>query len=397
MLGGDYDAENYNKLMEVKKIINIHTDSKFIHGSEMFDIEEITENVIIYVGKRNDLGSSEEISVVEDSMFGINECLSICKDADIVVVWGLSTFHRYVLSKLPQNIIIIWRLLGYEFYSKHIFDFVSEKTKEVLLSANNKQKLRARFPLLYNVRNYFKRQSGNIKRKKNGLYSIIKINEAIENVDYIITLCKDEYILLKSYYKKFPEFLQIPYRNRGEFNNVEKKKRIILGNSGSYWNNHIDVIDRIPKSEIESDYNIDLLFSYGTADYYKQVIYSRIQQSNNVRLVETFMSIDEFEAYYNETLALVINSYRQHAMGNVFTALYRGTRVYLNKKNIMFSWLKKEGFIIYSVDEFYADYKNNEIVFSEVEAKHNIDTFKNLTTKYSVGDFQNKILNIIKK
>jgi dTDP-N-acetylfucosamine:lipid II N-acetylfucosaminyltransferase len=95
---------------------------------------------------------------------------------------------------------------------------------------------------------------------------------------------------------------------------------------------------------------------------------------------------EEFNNLYLDTIALVINGYRQMAMGNIFEAFKNGTKVYLNEKNIILKWLREEGFLLSSIDDFAFDLKNELIELNENEITHNQNQLIKLASKYSQKD-----------
>src|SRR5690606_40162359 len=73
-----------------------------------------------------------------------------------------------------------------------------------------------------------------------------------------------------------------------------------------------------------------------------------------------FLSIEKFREIYKTTAALVINSYRQHALGNIFTALLYGVKIYLNPKSSTYPWLKQLGFQVFDINQLITDIRSEE-------------------------------------
>src|SRR5690606_10843771 len=116
------------------------------------------------------------------------------------------------------------------------------------------------------------------------------------------------------------------------FDLSNKMEEIIVGNSKHVWNNHLDVFRIIKKSKRFDNYKFNLFFNYGVDNDYTEKVRNEANQNSFV-LIEDFLDIQEFSRVYNTATALVINSYRQHALGNIFTAILNGSKVYLNKKS----------------------------------------------------------------
>ena len=106
---------------------------------------------------------------------------------------------------------------------------------------------------------------------------------------------------------------------------------------------------------------------------------------------------DEFEATYTQAEALVINSYRQHAVGNIITAIKYGCKIYLNKRSSTYHWLVSKGFLINEVDNLKNDIESGNIKLSVEEQQHNLDCFVKAVKDYSVEDFVNNVVTILEE
>ena len=102
--------------------------------------------------------------------------------------------------------------------------------------------------------------------------------------------------------------------------------------------------------------------------------------------------IEEFRTLYDSAAALVINGYRQMAMGNIMSALAKGVKVYLSSKNCMYSWALNEGFKVFDVNDLAEDIENDNIYLAEEDMAHNKQVYSGLADKYSVQEFLRTIL-----
>lgn len=139
-----------------------------------------------------------------------------------------------------------------------------------------------------------------------------------------------------------------------------------------------------------------MIFSYGGFSHYDEVIKREASKIPDIEFVERFLSISEFEKIYQQASAVIINSYRQMALGNIFIALRTGTKVYLSEKNATFHWLKKKQFIVFSVEhDLLHDLKKNTFLLSKEDAIHNFNSLVELEHNYTVKDFQQEIIRLI--
>jgi dTDP-N-acetylfucosamine:lipid II N-acetylfucosaminyltransferase len=116
-------------------------------------------------------------------------------------------------------------------------------------------------------------------------------------------------------------------------NTASKPYRVIVGNSGTPTNNHIDAIQKISDSGIMADLIIPV--GYGEAayiDFLKRNV--AFYKNGAVEFVDRFMDFDEYVALLVSADALVMNHIRPQGYGNIFMMMYLGKPVFLNERNI---------------------------------------------------------------
>lgn len=374
------------------KIVHIHSDYKFLTESKLFDGNHFENKIIIQNKKRYDGNYGDSALFLSDNLFSLIKVINICRTADIIVLYDLTINKSLLTTFLPKNIIIIWRFFGYELYGKRRELFLSERTKQIDISSRppRKNKLKVIFGRIYNLMKY-------------GGDPDLIIDKAIRRIDYMLVLSAMEYGLLTNYWDYLPKFIQIPFElfNPGKSNLFpssrpkNRKPMIIVGNNRNPYNNHVDIIDIIERSIQKNNYNFILLFNYGNNSGYANHIRELINGKEYYTSMDKFMSKNEYDHFFSGIDALVINSFRQMAMGNIFEALRKGVKVYLNEKNIYLQWLICEGFKVFTIDDFEKDIEINNFLLTDEIAKHNVVQINKLSQKYTIKEFQDKIYQIL--
>ena len=143
------------------------------------------------------------------------------------------------------------------------------------------------------------------------------------------------------------------------------------------------------------DYNYVLFFSYSQySERYSNAVINKVKNYNNIRVINDFLERKKYEEIVGNASAMVINSYRQHGMGNVFYALRNGIKVYLSTKNVMTEWFVKEGFLVWTLEDFMEDISKNNVVLTQEQVEHNVKAYKRLSEKYSVERFHQNLLSL---
>ena len=363
------------------KILHIHTALSFIaQSNKQFDSADF-DNRVILLGEQQPERLSSEIEFYVSSKKGLNAIIELCNAADIVVLYALDYEKSYIANRVNQKTKLLWRFFGTELYSKMPEQMYSAMSSEILKQENT--------PLKQMVRGAKKIMRGNAQQEE-------EFAKAMRRVDYFLGLADDEYDFLKKHWPDLPAFMQIPLAHIGAMEVVEHKQynRVLLGNSRVAYNNHIDVIRLIAAQKQAKNYRFELLFNYGYAPLYADRVKAEAQQLQNINIIEEMMPFEEYQSLFNKMDAFVFNGYRQMAMRAVFESLRNGVKVYLNKKNVILNWLQKEGFLVFSIDDFSYDLKADNISLNPNQITHNSQAFDQLRESFSLSKFWEQLREI---
>jgi len=152
---------------------------------------------------------------------------------------------------------------------------------------------------------------------------------------------------------------------------VEKNESILIGNSSSYNLNTMEVFSFLSKAKINKKILVPL--SYGNKLYRNYILKKgrSLFNSNFSPLLE-LMPLSEYNKFLASCSFLIINSYKQQALGNInFAALY-GAKVFLNDYTSTYIYLKKIGVKIFSIQDLQNNL-NDELftALSDEEANSN--------------------------
>lgn len=366
----------------MKKIIHIHTDYKFLGGSERYHGESF-HNELIILGDKNSVKKKyhKNAYFFEPSVKDLDKILDIVNNADILVIYHLDFFKAPIVNKVDKKIKIIWRFFGSELYSRKLYLYLSLKTKSFYKLKILKKEVKRIFPILFQEeKNFYK---------------------ALRRVDAITCVFKEEYEYLKRHFNYLPRFIPLSLDgiNYSKVINFEleypKKKIVVIGNSRSAFNNHLDILKLLEMHNSNGIINIKFLFNYGPEDAYTHKVREKVNSIENAFLIDSFIPPDEFTNFYGPIAAFVNNSYRQLALGNIILALHKGVKVYLNKKNPTYTWLKKESLYIYEIDDLKEDLERGQISLTKNKIIHNLECLRKLKKYNSKRDFQLQIMELL--
>lgn len=375
------------------KAIHINTDYKFVDNFGRFKGPYFDNTVIgFYSGEEPYTGPYQE-SVKFFNKRDIGQVIELCKTADFVVLYDLDPLKCQIALALPPDIKIAWRFFGHELYNGMRNEILDRQSLDFLLTEQKKHRIK-------NI----------VKDIFRPVYHKLKYGEPFETIfhktflriDYMLVMCTEEHNYLSKYWKNLPDCIPL-YINAGNFGNdwpeidlSKKKKKIILGNSRNITNNHLEMIEMIGGTKKKREYRFQLLFNYGNDGDYANAVKQAIRERPYFEIIEEFIPKEEFKDFYRDVSAMVINSYRQMAMGNLFFALKNGVKVYLNRRNVIMDWLLENGVQVYSTKSLVPDIENNNILLDQSTAWKNLENLNKIYKNYTREDFQKTIYHRVK-
>ena len=382
------------------KIIHIHTDLKFIDESAIFEGPVFENEVIILGDKGGYKGRYQKTAkYLTPSHSNINQLINHCSQVDMVVLYNLCFLKSFIANRLPQHVKIAWRFFGHELYRFDLTEQHSDLTKAMLAPdgfslSDGLKHLKNYIPALRSLRNLFEFRA---------VYDV-EFRKAIKRADLFLWHFPEEYESLKNRWHDLPTYinlptLNLPTLNYGSDNNAPGKKEnlIILGHSKNALNNHFDILKRILSAGNFNTFVFHVPFSYDSETNYSRRFRDAVKDHRNVILSEDFLSLDDYETVFQKAAALVINSYRQKALGSILLALKNGVKVYLNPRNITLSILASRGLLVYPVDQLVDDLENDDIRMQPEDVAHNMAVMDRLWQDNSIALFQQSIQDEINK
>ena len=366
------------------KLIHIHSESKFLMSIDKYK-HELLENSMLILGTKDQTNINYHNTAVffKRADENIDKIAAYISGFDLVIFEELTPFNKKLLMKLPKNVKVSWRFFGYELYSTRLDLMLSEASIKHIdsgLKVRSKKGIRAYYKFL--------------KYKYSYIYHFHKYVKRINNIQ--IT-SKEEYNFIKKHWMFLPKMLLIPIVRNVNYQQLEKKDFFILGNSRNIYNNHLDILDILQHSKNRNGYKAKMFLSYGIEKEYYKAVLSKSLTLSNVETITDFLAKEEFNQIYKEASALVLNCYRQMALGNILAAIENNCKIYLNDKNALKKWLDNSGFFIFSIEDFKRDYETNNLKLDEEQARNNIFQLNKFQERNTIVDFHNQVINVCKK
>lgn len=217
-----------------------------------------------------------------------------------------------------------------------------------------------------------------LRKPKSILSRMLKIcrTKAIKNFYSVSTPISGDKKLLEDYLKKNIRFYKFCYGNESiegipwPSHKSNSEIRVLLGNSATETNCHIEALDLLSKFKDE-EIHIYCPLSYGQESYKEKIIKhgEGIFGDKFVPLV-SFMPREEYLALLGSIDVAVFAHNRQQAMGNILPLIYAGKKVYIKETISSYEYLKSEcGFKITPfekiVGESFEEFRNIDFDINE--------------------------------
>jgi len=251
------------------------------------------------------------------------------------------------------------------------------------------------------LKNYFRPYYR--KLKPNLPFSKKEIKKAVlNNFDYIGIVYKEEYynILKKAKIKK-PNYLFFTYYplelivNTNNPINSNKKKVIMIGNSGHLTNNHFDVFQRLKRFDL-NEKEITLPLGYGDLNYIKTILNNTEYFFDcKVNFITEFLNLEDYNKILSEVSVFILYTKRQQGIGNIISLLWHGAKVFLSKKNSFYHYLKRIGVHVYCYER-QLNQKSIDEGLSKNQIINNRDIlYKHLNEKYVINKTKKEFQQIL--
>ena len=364
-------------------IVHLFEDQKFVDITiENFENVSVGLNKYIVFSNNQELkyvSRKEQTLILPNSSYKLDLDL-IYKDCQLLIIHFLSPIKLYVLKNKPPHIKVIWSVWGSDAYD-HFSDqnFFEPLTNNVRRSLFQHRQSFYLYTLYHLVRYRVKPLRKELK--------------LLQLVNYVITVLPYEFKIIKKEFGLMAKYIDYNYgvNKFNSFSNVPLGNSILIGNSATSANNHLDVFDIIK----DTNKKLIVPLSYGAYDYknYKELVISEGMRifKNSFTPIEEFMPLQDYRELTSSCNSVIMYHIRQQALGNIFMALFQGMRVFLNSKSLTYSYLKDEGMIIFDLKQ---DYKLIGIELNEEQKQNNRDIVLKLRGRKVIREKTKKIINL---
>lgn len=352
-------------------ILHLLFDSKFgEYAIRQFSDSIMCSDFVLVTGSNNQVNSEQyrNVRIIKEDEEEFSSLLCQLGDYKAIVLHGLFyPWQERVLTAVPHHVKVAWVFWGGDLYGRKDMEkcFLSVSSRRLLSIQNIKRAFRGRT-----------------------VFSKYEIPlDLIKRIDYCLTDIPEDFAFAKSYLKSDIQELWYNYYSIEETigDLVDSKcdgNNVMVGNSCSLTCNHLDGLKMVRKLKLPAKAKVYVPLSYGEAWLKKAVSkWGSLLLGDRFTPLMSFLPRDKYNMIIKSCSIVIMPHYRPQAFGNILTALWLGSRVFLSERNKLFSFFKRIGTIVFSIEH---DLSSSGIVLgplSEVERKQNRDAISSLYRK----------------
>lgn len=339
---------------------HIMVQDKFLDSfiADVYAIGEENNNIFWFRGNKGENNYVKTEKVVEYigyDKLSIKIKLQLLQSTDTIFIHWYDMWIADIVYDLPNKLFIFF--WGGELYQEPFWHHAKWIHDKKTYSIIKKQS----YPEIIWQKNIFKM----MRNVKSILQypSIIKKQyeqkmKQVERIDYIIfgQLNISEIEKIKKLYPTFKaKHLAGQYDLNFDLANeiglkIKKtnKIKILVGNSATEANNHLEAFSKLKKLK---NVEIYCLLSYGS-NYYKEIVIKSGKSifGKNFYPISDFMQRKEFVEFINEMDVIYMYHNRSQAWGNIATSLTLGKPVFLKEKNALKQYISAIGIKTYDAN-----------------------------------------------
>ena len=288
------------------------------------------------------------------------------KEIDVILFHSLRPQFIMLFRYIDKQKIVIWWSWGGDLYNKifkelsplvHV-DLYKPLTEQYIKHEYRKKRTGGIIPLLLKIKHWY------YQRK------------AIGRIDYFIPCLPIEHKLLCKQQPRFrAKLFPNPYRIRDfPFVSHQKPGNILVGNSLTYSNNHLDIFKVIRNISIKEGRKFVIPVNYGWGDAFgnnpENLIGISGMNPESVIWLKEYLDRETYFKLFSKMTHAVFGVLRQQALGNIRKCLREGIKVYLYRDSIVAEELRREGYVFYTIEDDLNEESLNECL-SLQDAMHN--------------------------
>lgn len=328
-----------------KQIIHIASDYPQVKNIFPFIESDDNYHYLFYLSDKERVENRNNFSIyyVTEAYFQTEKFKQIYRESSLVIIHDLTKRKIRFLNKLNKRQTWIWIMWGNDYYTLFPQLYKNKLKKYTLLACLFTLKITP-------IKNTIK---GNIQS-----FGKTKVQCEDQNLAARFDFYANNFLGYADLFKaiKVAKDRRLPsiYYSFDKSKSLNPEGRnILLGNSASVTQNHIDFLIQNRKTLLKQSNKVICPISYGSKRYAKTVeLIGKMLLPNRIEFIKDYIDYEMFIENLRSCSYAVFNNQRAQAMGTVLLCFKMGMKVFLPKDSAMYSYFKSIGLEFFPISNF---------------------------------------------
>lgn len=279
------------------------------------------------------------------------------------------------IKEAPKTIHVTWEIYGFDLYNQFLEPMGYKIAYSDQYNYVKHGFIRKHMPQLYDILLYLTGHHVDFTYKK--IRSFKYICKRVNAIQYC---CKYDAEYVEEYanrpIKSYEIFNYSLSEVLGELldSPFTKGHDIMVGNSASYSNNHLYILNYIKDIKIEEDSHIIIPLSYGGSIKYVNEVETvyRKHFGQAIETLKEYMPLHDYNRVFLRLKVIYLSAWRQESQGTAIMAFYMGIKVFMSIKSPLYKWFVDLNFIVFAIEKAKVSELNSGLSLEEKKHNRNI-------------------------
>lgn len=127
---------------------------------------------------------------------------------------------------------------------------------------------------------------------------------------------------------------------------------IMVGNSASYSNNHLYVLNFLKRMDLKDELRFTLVLSYGGSKQYVSEVENAYKSSfpQKVEVLTSYLPLQVYNQIFLKVRSMIMSAWRQESIGTIIMGFYLGVKVFMSERSPLYKWFVDCGFKVFAIE-----------------------------------------------
>lgn len=257
------------------------------------------------------------------------------------------------IKSAPMNIHVCWEVYGADLYNQFLVPNGFELFYTNPIKYDKYGVFRRRLPFLFKLALEIKGHKYQFDFQINKQFNYIS-----QRINSIQHGCYYDAAFIEQYAsKKIHSYEVFNYSLSEVLGNLKETPffdgdTIMVGNSASYSNNHLYVLNLLKGMELNNKLRFTLVMSYGGSKQYVSEVENAYNSffPQKVEVLTDYLPLRLYNQLFLSVKSMIMSAWRQESIGTIIMGFYLGIKIFMSEKSPLYKWFVDCGFKVFAIE-----------------------------------------------